>query len=358
MDAGDGGGGAAGAGALFVHELVRSSLAPSYVAVAWLYGYTVSLWTHNVYVAPAVFSTLRYGLVWLADDVRAAPVDAQMRVHVSHLAALFLGVIVGTAVAIGARTRADIDASIVRGGRLRPLGALWLLGVVAVLAAALIWARCMDTLFAPGSLDALAQIAALLAAIGTAYTLLVCAAYLRQQQNRPDRRHLYAPRRCAVRRTASSLQPAPSTPPAHTGLANIVALCALLASADLLHAAACSGHATLLGIAAAASLLVAVSCLAVSSTDAAHTRSFKAFCTATAAGYLVFAACTLTTQWNCGDGIAATPPPPTLWPLAFVTGSSVALLTVAYTLYVARRCYRRHHRESVPREDAMASCVH
>ena len=244
--------------------VLAATLSPTYVAAAWLYGYTVAMWTHNVYIAPSVFCTLRFGIVWLA--VRAAPTDAQMRVHVAHIGALFLGGITGTALALSARTHSAIDVSVARGGRLRPLGALWLLSVFGAVASAFVGARLADDMFTPAARPYIPVAAAASLGFAVCFSLLV-----------------------VVVAHGASAPGGAGTPPLRT-VRNVGVLCTVLLSVELLHAALqgseCAQH-----LAAPAVALLVVP--AVAAATLLHSHAHTVFIGVNAAGYAAFVLATL-----------------------------------------------------------------
>lgn len=106
----------------------------SFAIASWLFGFWGVLWTHNVYVGPALFCTWRYGIAWSALYYKDNIDMDQIHIHVSHIVALYLGIIVGSVAMIGCKTPVIIDVNVVRDGKLKPLVVFWFFGMTTIIA--------------------------------------------------------------------------------------------------------------------------------------------------------------------------------------------------------------------------------
>ncbi len=88
---------------------------------SFFFGFLASFWTHNVYVGPAIFCTLQYGILWNIESHRNADIVNQMDIHVTQLLSLYLGVFLGTYAFTRRKYPVLIDVNFVRNNQLTPI---------------------------------------------------------------------------------------------------------------------------------------------------------------------------------------------------------------------------------------------
>lgn len=121
--------------------------------ICWLIGFWVTLWTHNVYIAPTFFCTLWFGIIWLTEIHNQKDfVDEQIHFHVTHMVSLYLGLITACIAMTMQNTKRVIDVTIVSDNRFRPQILFWMFSLIVLRASVAFIGKTKESLifFASG----------------------------------------------------------------------------------------------------------------------------------------------------------------------------------------------------------------